>query len=168
MYCSRLTFTTSLVCVCCIWRVWYAHAGSGHGSGSVTPIARRCRVTQLAIWPPPNVNQDVGAEHLDFASQGPKKSISASRSIHAPLAPLPDPESIAGRHEMSRTKQRGIDIPICGGGVHSHPAWRREQTQLRPKTISWYTTCVSYACRIPGRSRWGSSERASSLALILL
>ena len=51
---------------------------------------------------------NVGAEHLDFASQGPKKSISASWSIHAPLAPLPDPESIAGRHEMPRTKQRGL------------------------------------------------------------
>ena len=61
---------------------------------------------------------NVGTEHLDFASQGPKKSISASWSIHAPLAPLPDPESIAGRHEMPRTKQRGLkrsrraDAPI--------------------------------------------------------
>ena len=51
---------------------------------------------------------NVGAEHLDFASQGPKKSISASWPIHAPLAPLPDPESIAGRHAMPRTKQRGL------------------------------------------------------------
>ena len=110
--------------------------------------------------------RNVGAEHFAPPSQGPKKSISASWSIRAPLAALTDPDSIAGRNAMPRTQQRGIDIPICGGGVHSHPAWCCEQTQLRPKTSSWYTTCVSHACRIPGRSRWGSSERASSLALM--
>ena len=40
--------------------------------------------------------------------KGPKKAISASRSIHAPLAPLPDPESIAGHHATPRTRQRGL------------------------------------------------------------
>ena len=54
---TRLTFTTSLVCARCIWRGWDAHPGSERGPHSVAPIARRGRVTPLAIWHPQNVNQ---------------------------------------------------------------------------------------------------------------
>ena len=52
-----LTFTPSRVRTRCVWRVRYAHAGSARGLGSVAPIPRRHRVTPLAVWPPPNVNQ---------------------------------------------------------------------------------------------------------------
>ena len=69
---------------------------------------------------------NVGTEHLDFASQGPKKSISASWSIRAPLTGLPGYKSIAGRVEMPRTKQGRDGMPNRGVAFHSQRGWSCE------------------------------------------
>ena len=73
--------------------------------GPMPPVARQ---------PDFRKTRNMGAEYFAPPSQGPKKSISASWSIRAPLTGLPGYKSIAGRVEMPRTKQGRDGMPNRG------------------------------------------------------